>query len=280
MLMKSLHFWTKLPLLAFLACWVYLSMHTGLFAQGQNFILVNEYFSFKNFVSEDILGNKYTIEKGQLNKITPNFKVISYSNPQYGSVSDVDVSDPLNILAFFSDFGSVAVLDANLSEKKFITAHELMDDDLPSQVCFSARQGFWAFFPNVFRLARYSFKPTREIVSDDLSLNHDLRGDVLFMQEENDHLFLFSNGIWVFDLYANFLFYIQHIHTPHLQIKESNIFYIKENQLFIYDFFLAEEDVFLLPQNKIKEFWVKNNQTIYLQTDVSLLEYKSSRKFY
>jgi hypothetical protein len=247
---------------------------------SQEFTLVASYPSVTHFVAEDSFHNKYSLENGNIRQLSPDSTIVMYSNRQFGSVTDIDVSDPFNIITFFKDFGVVILLDNNLSEKNIIYPHQLHENDLPSQICYSSKHGFWAYFPNSFQLARFNFRGDRTTISENLNLGTGLNTDALFMQENNELLFLYAQGIWVFDLHANFLYHIQQIQTPMIQVKENKIFYLINNRMHVYDFFLKQEDVFLLPEKEIKYFFVKNQQAIYLQTSVSLLEYNISGKFY
>jgi hypothetical protein len=58
------------------------------------------------------------------------------------------------------------------------------------------------------------------------------------------------------------------------------LFYIDNDLLHVYDFFLKKEDVFLLPRKGVKKFLVKNSQSIYLQTEHALEYYHFSGKWY
>jgi hypothetical protein len=247
---------------------------------SQEYTLIATYPFIRQFAAEDSFHNKYSLENGQVIRFSPDSTSDTYSNRQYGPVAKIDVSDPFNIIVFFKDFGTVAILDNNLSEKTIIPPHRLHDNDIPSQVCFSSQHGFWAFFPNSFLLARYNFRGNRAVLSEDLSLRTGINTEVLFMQENNERLFIYANGLWVFDLHANFIFNLQQIRTPMIQVKESKIFYLENDRLFVYDFFLKQEDVFLLPEKDVKNFYLKNSETILLQTSLSLLEFKISGKFF
>jgi hypothetical protein len=247
-------------------------------AVSQKFILHNEQPVAGIFLGEDALGNRYSLERGVLRKINPTGQILSYSNRQYGEISSADITDPMNLVVFFRDFGVVASLDNKLTEKNIYTPQLLHDNDVAAAVSYSFQKGFWLYFPSIFRLTRYSTRP--DVVSQDLSLNPGISSDVLFLKEHNERVFLLANHLMVFDIHANFLFSIQHIRTPLLQLKENKIFYLKEDQLYVYDFFLKKEDVFLLPESGIHNFFVKDESTIYLQTGKTLKEYQLTGVFY
>lgn len=245
---------------------------------GQTFTLKSEQPVVGMFIGEDSFGHQYTIDRGVLLKTDLTGQHFTYSNRQYGNIFSVDITDPLNLLVFFRDFGVVVLLDNKLAEKKIYPPHLLHENDVASAAAHSSREGFWVYFPNVFRLSRYSNPPG--VISQDLSLNPGIGADVLFLKENNDRVFLMANHLMIFDVHANFLFSLQHIRTPLLQLKENKIFYLKDDQLCIYDFFLKKEDVFLLPESGIRNFFVKDESTIYLQIENTLRDYHFSGEFY
>ncbi len=247
---------------------------------AQPFMPVEEFPRVQGFFASDALNNIYSIENGVLIKTNPQGQVKTYSNRQFGNVSSVDATDPFNLVVFFKAFGNIVLLDNNLSEKNTFQARKLHLSDIPSLVCFSSKNGFWAFFPNSFQLIRFNLRGEPQNTGIDLSLAHPGMGDGVFMTESDNKLFLAANGIWVFDLYANFLFHISHIQTRHFQVKGNKVFYVNGDRLISYDFFLKQENVFLLPESRVKSFFVKNNQTIFLQTDVSLKKFTVAEKLY
>lgn len=272
MWMKSLNFLVKSFSLTYglafiLLSVIYLSKGD---AGAQQFTLMEEFAHIQGMEGADGLGNIYTVNNGMLGKYTPGGEFIAYSHRQSGPVTDVRFDDPLNILVFFKDFGNVVLLDKNLMEKNRFKGRELHATDLPSVVCFSHKNGFWAWFPNAFQLSRFDFRGNTEVKGQDLSLEFPAMGQVRYMTEKDDQVFLAANGLWIFDLHSNFIFRIPHIQTHHFQILGNKVLYVIDDKLYSYDFFLKQENVFLLPESKPQSFFVKNKQILYLQTQSSL----------
>ena len=248
--------------------------------RAQEFRLLTEHPHIKGFFSIDAFGNYYSIDNGEVNRYTDYELTATYSNHQLGPVSFVDLSDPLNILVFFESFGNIAFLDKNLTEKAVIDGFRLYPPHIPSAICMSSKHSFWAYFPDAFRFFSYNFRGVQGLASQQLNSNYPQMGHVRFMQETDDKLFMAANGIWVFDLHANYLFSIAHINTSWFQVKGNKIFYLMEDTLVVYDFFLDQENVFLLPEKGIRSFFVKNNNNLYLQTDNALRGYVFTGKLY
>jgi len=263
----------SLPLAIWICCFAALSLQAG------DFVLVDEYKNIRGFAGVDKLGNIYSIENGILARFSPDGSQLTFGKRAFGPVTSADVSDPLNIIVFFGNFGHIVMLDKNLAEKRSFTAAGLMGNDIADVICHSAENGFWAYFPGVFQLIRFNDRGQQEITSTDLSLDHPQMGRVKYMQESNGRLFVAADQIMVFDRHTNFLFQIPEVNVSVLQVVEQNILYLRNSHLVVYDFFLQRENVFLLPESGVKNFFVKDDK-LFLQTEVSLKKFRFTGKFH
>jgi len=252
---------------------------TALSLQADEFVLVEEYENIRGFAGADKLGNIYSIHNGILTKLTTDGSELTYGKRTFGPVTFADVSDPLNILVFFGNFGHVVLLDKNLAEKRSFSSTDLMSNDIADVICHSSENGFWAYFPGMFQLVRYNDRGQPEIASPDLSLDHPQMGRVNYMHESAGKLFVAADHIMVFDRHTNFLFQIPDVNVSVLQVVDQNILYLQDSHLVIYDFFLQTENVFLLPETGVKNFFVREDK-LFLQTEVSLKKFRFTGKFY
>lgn len=254
----------------------------GFFAlslQAGEFVFVDEYKNIRGFAGVDKLGNIYSIESGILTKFSADGSELSFSKRTLGPVTSADVSDPLNILVFFGNFGHVVMLDKNLSEKISFTSADLMSIDIADVVCYSSENGFWAYFPGSFQLVRFNDRGQPEITSPDLSLVLPKMGRVKHMQENDGKLFVAADHIMIFDRHTNFLLQIPDVNVSVLQVVDQNILYLQDSYLVAYDFFLQRENVFLLPESDVKNFFIIDD-TLFLQTEVSLKKFRFTGKFH
>ena len=252
---------------------------TAFSLQAGEFVLVEEYKHIRGFAGTDRLGNIYSIENGLLSKFSPDGSEFTYGKRAFGPVTFVDVSDPLNILVFFGNFGHVVMLDKNLAEKRSFASADLMDTDMADVICHSSENGFWAYFPGLFQLVRFNDRGQPEIASPDLSLDHQQMGRVKYMQENDGKLFVAADHIMIFDRHTNFLFQIPDVNVYVFQVIEQNILYLQDSHLVVYDFFLQRENVFLLPETGVMNFFVQDDK-LFLQTEVSLKKFRFTGKFY
>ena len=71
----------------------------------------------------DNLGNLYLVNNtGQIKKVSPTGDSIAVFNNvrQYGKIYEMDVTNPLKVLLYFRDFGTIVVLDRFLSTRSTI----------------------------------------------------------------------------------------------------------------------------------------------------------------
>jgi hypothetical protein len=255
-----------------ICCFVAFSLQAG------DFIWVDEYRNIRGFTGVDKLGNIYSIDNGILARTSPDGSRLTYGKRAFGPVTFADVSDPLNIIVFFGNFGHVVMLDRNLAEKRSFSATDLMSADIAEVICHSSENGFWAYFPGVFQLVRFNDRGQPEITSPNLSLDHPQMGRVKYLFESEGRLFMAADQIMVFDRHTNFLFLIPDANVSALQVIEQNILYLRDSHLVVYDFFLQRENVFLLPELGVRSFFVKDDK-LFLQTEVSLKKFRFTEKF-
>jgi hypothetical protein len=242
-------------------------------AGASDFELVQEFKNVKGMIAVDKLGNIFTIEDGTLKKYDPGMNVRAYSNRRFGSVSHVDVADPLNIVVFFRDFGTVVILDQNLAEKKIFLSNQLHEFDTPHLVSSSVKGGFWGFFPVVSNLVLFNDRGMVEIRSEEINRKHPDLSTPVYMVEMDDKLYLSANGIWVFDQFGNYIYRIQQISPPFFQVQNNKIFFVNNAQLLVYDIALNTQRTIDFPEVIILSFFLLDD-IVFLQTDVSLKKFR------
>ena len=104
----------------------------------------------------DALGNIYVVDQSnKLTKYDPTGKeLFNYNSRKLGSISVVDVTNPLQVLVFHNSHGIIKILDTTLSEVKS------MDLSVDSryvgveQVCLSNDGNVWVFDPTTQKILK------------------------------------------------------------------------------------------------------------------------------
>ncbi len=154
----------------------------------------------------DNLGNIFLLDKNnQLKKLSPEGDSIAiYSNaPRYGTLSFIDASNPMKVLLYYRDFGTIVVLDRLLNERSVIDLRKLNIFQART-ICQSYDNAVWVYDEGEARLKR---------IADDGSII-DQTGDFRLQLEEapspsviadNDRLvYLYDSakGVLAFDYYG------------------------------------------------------------------------------
>ncbi|GIV29463.1 MAG: hypothetical protein KatS3mg028_0529 [Bacteroidia bacterium] len=163
----------------------------------------------------DNIGNLYTINDGTITKYFTNKQTKTFSIKTFGTLQTVDITNPLRVLLYFSDFQRILFLDSQLSQNG--DAIELPELGLEqcALVCTSFNNGFWAYNQANNELVRFSQMLEINVKTGNLKriLNTDIHPT--FMTEHNGKLYLNSpeTGILVFDIYG--CLHQNHSHTAH-----------------------------------------------------------------
>lgn len=94
-----------------------------LFAQSDSFSLVLTTGEQLTDFAVDNLGNIFLVyESGQLKKLSPKGDSIAVFNDvrRFGKIFSIDISNPLKVLLFYKDFGTIVVLDRLLNNRNIL----------------------------------------------------------------------------------------------------------------------------------------------------------------
>ncbi|MFC2121938.1 hypothetical protein ACFLTI_10125, partial [Bacteroidota bacterium] len=182
--------------------------------------------SDNNYFSTDPLGNVYLINKNIISRYNKDGSFEnSFSNSISGNISFADLSDPLRIMLYFSDFNQLIFLDNTLSR---IGDYVSLDDygfDLVSTVCTSANGGIWLYDQKkeavVYLDRNMKIKQQTPRISNII----DFIEEPDFMLEKDNKVFLNipGAGIVIFDNFGSYL--------KCLALKNINEFQVFEEQI-------------------------------------------------
>ena len=156
----------------------------------------------------DNLGNLYIVNNtGQLKKIGPAGDSIAVFNNvrQYGKIYFMDVTNPLRVLLYFRDFGTIVVLDRFLNTRATI--------DLRKQQLFQVNaigqsydNNIWVFDELESKLKRISEDGRVLDQSNDFRMIVDTAPSPQFIVDQNRLVYLYDSlkGVYLFDYYGAF----------------------------------------------------------------------------
>lgn len=124
-----------------------LFLTTGLFAQSDSLQMVLAEGEPVNDFAVDNLGNIFLVlESGQLKKISPKGDSIAVFNDvrRFGKIYSIDVSNPLKVLLFYKDFGTIVVLDRLLNNRNILDMRK-QNIQQAKAIAQSYDNGIWVY---------------------------------------------------------------------------------------------------------------------------------------
>lgn len=199
----------------------------------------------------DNLGNIYAVgPDGQIRKYTAaGDSVAAYNETRrYGSLSALDVTNPLRILLFYQDFMTVVALDRFLG-RLYVSDLRQAQILQASTVAAAYDNNFWVFDEQNAQLKRIGDQGQAVMTSDDF---RQLFGESITPEEIVDqgglvYLNDTARGIYVFDYYGGFKVKLSFKGLTGLRVFGKNIYGIVGGQLFSYQPGTLREDRLALP---------------------------------
>ena len=197
------------------------------------------------FFTSDNLGNLFlvqndnSIEKYDVNgnKLTEaNFKI-------YGNLSQLDVSNPFEIYAYYYDQQTLLILDNLLSLRAEISLSDISTSEV-SAAARSFDNGIWYFDASNMRLMKTdkSLEPQIEGVPMATWTSDDWIPQSILDNEKNIFVLDSSNGIALFDVFGNYYKTLDLKGLTDFQVKKNKVVYFKNDFLCQYDFKLFTTD--------------------------------------
>lgn len=262
--MRYWNFVRKYSVLVILVGWV--SLGNAQFS----FDLIRKIPHKANFLETDILGNIYLMDGDGIRKYDlEGNKVQETGQIAFGDETSLDATDPLKILVYYRDYGQISILDNGLGAR----GERLKLDELGvfggNAICRSYNNAIWVFDQVNVELVR--FGEQLEIINRSRNLQQ-LLGYVpnpIEMHETSKNLYLNDpeKGILVFDIYASYYKTITIKGIAEFKIRERQLFYRIDDQLYAYDLVLGENSEKLMELNKAIDFSLIEDKLIVLRVD-------------
>ncbi len=202
-----------------------------------NFTLIKKFSVKTDHFYTDQLKNLYMVSGSKLIKYDfQHNNTLEYQDLLSGNITLADVSDPMRLLVYYSQFNKLLFLDRFLSPLQ--PAIELSDlgHEMVPVVCVSKNGGFWLYDEMYDKLFYYDRNLQQKIQSVNIA---SLTGDEkkpAFMTEYSNFLYLNvpDQGILIFDQFGGYLKTLEIKNIVDFQIKNNELVYFKNKQLNFY----------------------------------------------
>ncbi len=144
--------------------------------------------------SVDRLGNIYIIRNDELIRYNESHQVTArFSRKDLGAPTSIDTRNPLRILVFYRDFGTVRILDNQLSEQSTANLRTLNILE-PAFIAGSADQGLWVYDQSTAQLIKLDRTLRSTALSIDLRLLLGKDPAITGMEVNDNWIALKANG--------------------------------------------------------------------------------------
>ncbi len=154
----------------------------------------------------DNLGNVYTLDKAnQLKKLNVNGDSVAVFNDvrRYGLVYSIDATNPLKLLLYYKDFGTVVMLDRFLNARSTINLRNLNMFQVKA-ICQSYDNGVWIYDELDARLKKLNDEGNITDQSSDFRLFMDAVPSPVQLVDQDRLVYMYDTlkGLFVFDYYG------------------------------------------------------------------------------
>ncbi|MBR6062687.1 MAG: hypothetical protein IKP54_00800 [Bacteroidales bacterium] len=191
-------------------------------------------------IAVDPQGNIYAVNNASLYKYAPNGTLLySYTQNLDGNITSIDVDNPLKIMLFYRDAGTILFLNDKLSPigdaidlfAKGLTTINLATYSTKNQIILYDEANtdliILDFYFNEKERIHYNFKDFNPVILKDINEQK------IYMQDQ-------QNGIYFFDSFGTYDKSIAILSGFPVQVSKDVIFFVKNNQLYSYNYLNLE----------------------------------------
>lgn len=227
----------------------------------QQSINVETLISVNNFNTFFYLQNNVLHEKD-------NTKTNNYSNLQLGEVHSVNTFNPLKINVFYKDLNTVIILDNRLAEIQKIDFNNTRSYKNVSKITTGLDNTIWIFNQDLQILELYDYKAN---ITRAKTL--PVKSTVLDLKSNYNYCFLLTiNHLYIYNYFGSLISKHQNDGFTAIDETNENLILKKENQLFYLKKDTKNTVPILTPHLFLHEFFV-TNETLYIYDNKTLKQF-------
>lgn len=231
-----------------------------------------------DFFSTDHVGNVYVVGNGVLSKYNSELKLQqTFSRKDRGQIEFIDTTDPLKLLVYYPEFGTIDFLNTFLADHSRL---ELNDFNIYQQtvVCRSHDNGLWVFDPVLSQLYKLDSELKISIRSQSFNQLFNKEVNPVYLSESEKWLVLADkeSGLYVFDRLGVYLKNIPVKNVDNFQVFQDIIVYTDKEQIHQHNIVTELDETLAIPgkeNEEIKQIRLEQN-LLYMLTNTSLIKFK------
>lgn len=197
----------------------------------------------------------------------------NHRNQVLGPLRQVDVSNPLQLMAFYPESGVMLQLDNMLyTTNRFEPGKLGLSED--ALMCRSFDNNFWLYDARAFKLRKLA-KDLRVVVEGEWlqnKLQYELSPEELVEVDERLYMNDPKHGILVFDLYGAYLKTLPLTGQKRIAVYQGGLYFTRESRIYRYDLLTLEQKELNLParikpiqlQYNRSGLWVFDGESVFL----------------
>lgn len=213
----------------------------------------------------DQLNNLYPIQQGEIQKWDENGRVLTrYSNKLIGENVSLDVTNPMKVILYAPEQMRLIFLDSRLAELRepinlFAAGYEQI-----SLAATSHSNSVWLYDPINFHLIRLNQNLEEERRSLNLAQLLRIEFNPTDLIEVNNNVYLTDpkHGVFVFDVFGNFIRKIPIIGIRNLVISDNRLFFYKGETLYGLNLLDNREEEVKIPLEGTPGFYVNRDRVV------------------
>ena len=222
--------------------------------------------NYKTF-EVDNLGNIYLINNdNQLRKLNANFDSTASFNDtrRFGTLTSIDVSNPLKILLFYKDFSTVLVLDRFLNNINVIDLRKQGILQI-SSIATSYDNKIWCFDEIDNKLKKIDDNGDIVFESTDFRMLFDNVGTIKKIVDTDGKLYCYSNqlGLVVFDYYGGLKHKYSILNLEDIKLDNNVLSGFKSDTLITYNLSVFKQVSVILKYNRCSPTKRNIQQNLY-----------------
>ncbi len=206
-------------------------------------------------------------------------EVFRYNNNFLGDLSHIDVTDPFNILLYYSEFLTAITLDRTMSKTGEFNFTNLNLTQVKA-IGTSNDNNVWLYDEITFKLLKVDRNGAilRNSVDLNLQMNYTSKPTFIIERENNVYLNDPNFGILIFNIFGEYDSLLELKDIDHFQIFDNQLIYKKGNQLLSYHLQSFNQKAIPLPirLNNSDKVLVQQNRLFVRKTNsVDIYEIKA-----
>jgi len=206
-------------------------------------------FHAVNFTTDN-LGNIYFIT-GDNRLVKYDIRsdtTIAYNDFRYGTLGSVDATNPLQVILFYPDFGTILIMDRFLSLQNSIDLRS-MHIFKADAVADSYDNNLWVYDEQRARLEKIDLNGNPLLESPDLRqvTGLVLQPDIILDMNNLVYLNDPAKGIFVFDHYGTYRNELHFTQVKSLQLFNGQLVMLRDDRVTVYNLGTLEEKELSLP---------------------------------